>query len=423
VKKKVLTLLIACVLLSNNMYPSGFQINENGARAMAMAGAFTGLANDPSAIYFNPAGITQLDGTQIYAGATMIIPIQSFTGPSPSTTKTDMISQTFFPINFYATHKFTDQLSVGLGVNNQFGLGTKWDANWVGSQLAVETSVKTFFFTPVVAYKVLDNLSLSVGANIATGSVIISNKISSAVPTMQSLYPNPLVTLTSNTATAVGYTAGVLYKPFSQLQIGACYRSKTKFDFTGSSTSNPASFVHPVYKISINYPYGDITSSLTTPPDFSVGVAYFPCDKWTITADYQWVGWTSYDSLKVAFTTYKSPSTGKLLSESIPRLYQDSYFLRLGTEYKPNDILSLRAGVYYDHNPIQDAYVDPTLPDNDRIGLNIGAGYNFTNKLRVDVSYLLLLFADRTVTNSAFGFNGTYSNIAHLIGLDLSYNF
>ena len=423
-KKKILTLFFVCVLFAGNMYPSGFQINENGARAMAMAGAFTGLANDPSAIYFNPAGITQLDGTQIYAGATMIIPISSFAGPTPLTTnKTDMVSQTFFPINFYITHKFTDRLSVGLGVNNQFGLGTKWDPTWAGSHLAVETSVKTFFFTPVVAYKILENLSLSVGVTIATGNVLISSKTNSAVPTVQSAYPDPLITLNSNTATAVGYTAAVLYKPITQLQIGACYRSKSKFDLTGNATSDPASFVHPVYHITIAYPNGSISAPLTTPPDLTVGVAWLPCEKWTITADYQWIGWSSYDYLDVSFNTYKSPSTGVLLNESIPRLYQDTYILRLGTEYKASDILALRAGIYYDHNPILDAYVDPTLPDADRIGICIGAGYNFTSKLRADLTYELLLFPDRTITNSAFGFNGTYSNMAHLIGLDLSYNF
>ena len=418
-KGKIFTLFIVCVLFAGNMYASGFQINENGARAMAMAGAFTGLADDPSAIYFNPAGITQLEGTQFYLGSTMIIPISSFSGPTPfSTAKTDMVSQTFFPINFYVTHKFTDRLSVGLGVNNQFGLGTKWDPNWAGSHLAIETSVKTFFFTPVVAYKILDNLSVSVGATIATGNVKLSAKQTGAIPG----YPDFLLTLNSNTATAVGFTAAVLYKPIDKLQLGVCYRSKSKFDIDGTATSDPATFYHPLLKANLPYPNGAITAPLTTPPDFTVGVAFLPNDKLTITADYQWIGWSSYDYLNVSFNTYVTPGTATLLSESIPRLYQDTYILRLGAEYKASDVLALRAGVLYDHNPILDAYVDPTLPDNDRIGINIGAGYNFTKKLRVDIAYMLLLFPDRTISTSAFGFNGTYSNMAHLIALDLSYN-
>ena len=426
-KKKILAIFFVCVLFSSNMYPGGFQINESGARAMAMAGAFTGLANDPSAVYFNPAGITQLDGTQFYAGATMIMPTSSFTGPSStpySNTKWDMEKQTFFPINFYVTQQITDRLSVGLGVNNQFGLGTKWDPNWVGSHLAVETSVKTFFFTPVVAFKVMPNFSVSVGATIATGSVKISSKINSAIPSALAQYPEPLVTLDSKTATAIGFTAAFLYKPVKELQIGACYRSKSKFDLTGTATSDPASFIHPVYHITIAYPNGDISAPLTTPQDLTVGIAFIPNDKLTITADYQWIGWSSYDKLMVTFSNYDlDPVTpGVQNSESIPRNYQDTYILRVGTEYKLNNMVSLRAGVLYDHNPVQDAYVEPTLPDANRIGFNIGAGYNFTSKLKVDIAYMLLLFSDRSVTNSVFGFNGTYSNMAHLVALNFGYN-
>jgi long-chain fatty acid transport protein len=406
------------------MYPSGFQINENGARAMAMAGAFTGLANDPSAIYFNPAGITQLDGIQIYAGATMIIPTESFTGPTPySTAKTDMNSQTFFPINFYITDKITDRLSVGLGINNQFGLGTKWDPSWPGSHAAVETSVKTFFFTPVLAYKVTDNLSLSAGITIATGTVLISTMNTGAAASL----PDYLLTLNSKTATAVGFTAAILFKPVDKLQFGASFRSESKFSFTGTATSNPATFPYPIdaqgHFIQLSYPTGDISAPLNTPPDLTVGVAWMPCEKWTITADYQWIGWSTYDSLKISFSTYKAPGTNTLVTKAIPRKYNDTYILRLGSEYKASDVLALRAGVYYDHNPVPANYVEPELPDADRIGINIGAGYNLTNKLRVDLAYELLLFPDRVVTNSVFRFNGTYSNMASLIGLDLSYNF
>jgi long-chain fatty acid transport protein len=353
----------------------------------------------------------------------MIIPISSFAGPTPySTAKTNMDSQVFFPINFYITHQITNDLSVGLGINNQFGLGTKWPQNWVGSQLAVETSVKTFFFTPVIAYKISPKLSISAGATIATGNVLISRMTAGAATGL----PNFLLTLDSKTATAVGFTIAFLYKPDDKVQYGACYRSKSQFDITGTATSNPATFPYPVAPgtyIQLPYPNGDISATLTTPPDFTFGFSIKPIDKWTITADYQWIGWSSYDYLNVSFSTYKTPGTATLLNESIPRLYQDTYILRVGTEYKVDDILSLRAGVYYDHNPIQDAYVDPTLPDADRIGICVGAGYNFTNTLRVDLAYELLLFQDRTITNSAFGFNGTYSNMAHLIGLNLSYNF
>ena len=56
-----------------------------------------------------------------------------------------------------------------------------------------------------------------------------------------------------------------------------------------------------------------------------------------------------------------------------------------------------------------------------QIGLNVGAGVNLTDKISVDASYLFIPFKQRTITNSAFGFNGTYNTTANLIGIDISY--
>jgi long-chain fatty acid transport protein len=419
--KKLFTLIIICGFFANNAYGSGFQLNEHGARAMAMAGAFTGLANDPSAIYFNPAGITQLKGTQFLAGATMIIPISSYATPAPGNLETTMNGQVFSPINFYITQQITDRLHAGLSVNNQYGLGTKWDPNWVGKYLAVETKVTTFFITPVLAYKLLDNLSISAGPTIAIGSVIISRKAPNPNPTQ----PAPLITMESNNATAIGFTAGLLYKPNEFWQFGLSYRSESKFDFTGTATSDPATFVHPLLKISLPFPNGGITAPLTTPQNATFGVAYMPNSSWTATFDFQYVGWSSYDVLSVTFDSYDldlNPANGVQNVQSADRKYKDTYIARLGFEYKPTDNFALRFGLLYDHNPVQDQYVEPTLPDADRLGFNVGFGGKLTDHLGIDISYMFLSFAERTVTASKFGFNGTYNNSAHLFGLNFSYS-
>ena len=77
--------LIGCLLpLAIHLYflslafGNGFDIYEQSAKAVGMAGAITAQADDPSAIFFNPAGITQLEGTQISAGACLIRPTMRF---------------------------------------------------------------------------------------------------------------------------------------------------------------------------------------------------------------------------------------------------------------------------------------------------------------------------------------------------------
>ncbi len=423
--KKLLTLILICGFMANSAYGSGFQLNEHGARAMAMAGAFTGLANDPSALYFNPAGITQLKGTQFMAGVTMILPLASYTSPAPANSVTDMDGQVFNPINFYVTQQVGNKLAFGLGVTNQYGLGTKWNQNWVGRYLAVETKVETFFFTPVLAYKLFENLSVSAGPVIALGTVKIAKKSPNAV---SPLYPEFLTTMDGTSDAAFGFTAGILYKVSDKFQVGASYRSEMKFNFSGTAVSDPSSFTftHPVLKVPITIPWpnGNITAPLTTPQNITVGLAYFPSNSFTTTFDFQYVGWTSYDKLAVTFENYNpaSPTFTGSYTNSVDRNYKNSFIVRWGFEYKPTDEFALRGGLLYDKNPIPEEYVDPTLPDADRIGYNFGFGGKLTQKIGIDFSYMYLSFSDRIVGASKFGFNGTYMNSAHLFGFNLSYS-
>ncbi|MFZ5947944.1 MAG: OmpP1/FadL family transporter [Stygiobacter sp.] len=419
--KKLLTLFVACSFFTSISFAGGFQINEQGARAMSLAGAFAGLANDPSAIYFNPAGIVQLKGTKFYFGTTTISPIASFTlGENEKARDYEMKGQLFTPINFYATQQLSNKLFVGLGVNNQYGLGTKWDANWVGRFLAVNTEIRTFFFTPVVAYKLLDNLSFSVGGSFVMADVTIERKAPNPNPTQQ----EPMIAMEGNT-TGYGFTAGLLFNASEKLQLGLSYRSEVKLDFSGTATSTPATFTHPLLKINLPFPNGDITAPLTTPQNITFGLAYMPQKDLTLTADFQYVGWKSYDKLEVTFKTYDldlNPANGQQNVSTAIRDYQNTFILRGGLEYTMTDNLQLRAGLLYDKNPVKTEYVDPTLPDADRLGFNIGFGGKLTDKLGIDFAYMLLTFQDRKVTGSVLKFNGTYSNTAHLFGFNLSYS-
>ncbi|MEK6553168.1 MAG: outer membrane protein transport protein, partial [Bacteroidota bacterium] len=128
--KKLLTLLLVCSIFAGSTYAGGFQIGTQNARAMGMAGAFVGMASDASAIYFNPAGLTNVRGFNLVAGTTLIMPTVDFTGPNPLTTKTTTVARTFTPINFYGAYSIDDNWTVGLGVFNPFGLGSEWPDGW-----------------------------------------------------------------------------------------------------------------------------------------------------------------------------------------------------------------------------------------------------------------------------------------------------
>ena len=430
---KRLQLLVVIVISSATLFAGGFQINEHGARAMAMAGAFTGLANDASAVYFNAAGITQLKGTHISAGTTLILPLAKFTGIAgdnsanpfvPASAEYELETQVFTPINFYLTQQLTDDLFIGLGVNNPYGLGTKWDDTWPGRYIALDTEVQTFFGNLVLAYKVSDQLSISAGFVYAYGNVKIIKNQATADPATSTPLSDAQIKLEGD-GTAMGFTAAVLFKPTDQTSLGVSFKSEAKFDFEGDAITTPAS--HPL----VNYlPKGSIEASLTTPMNVTVGFAYND-DNVTYTGDIQWIGWSSYDTLAVDFKEYVNPFTGSTRSAAA-REYKNTYIFRLGYENVMSDDFTLRAGLLYDLNPVPDKLVEPTLPDADRLGLNIGCGYKLTDNLSVDVAYMFLLFMEREITDSevmsghlsvySVPFNGTYNASSHLFGVNFNYN-
>ena len=65
-------------------FGAGFGLYEGSARGNALGGTLVGRADDPSALYFNPAGITQLEGINVMAGATAIMPSTDVTTLTPA---------------------------------------------------------------------------------------------------------------------------------------------------------------------------------------------------------------------------------------------------------------------------------------------------------------------------------------------------
>ena len=106
----------AMVLGSADAGAAGFGINENSARAMGMAGAFTAVANSPSAGFWNPAGLATQTGLDIEAGMTMITPAASYSGIAPGTTTevdVDAERNFFYLPNLHAAYRIHDRVEIG----------------------------------------------------------------------------------------------------------------------------------------------------------------------------------------------------------------------------------------------------------------------------------------------------------------------
>ncbi len=397
---------------TGSIFAGGFQINEHGSKAMGLGNAYTAIVDDASAVYWNAAGMSFLEGTNFTLGAALIGPNTSFRGVTPAVDKSRMMPQVFYVPHFFLTHKLTESFSVGLGASVPFGLGTLWKDNWVGRYLAVETELQTIAVPLVVSYKVTDNLSISAGGSYHHATVLIKQAASLAP-----FEGDAFVVLEGDESASFGYNFGILWKPFDVLSVGGSFKSEVDFSFEGTAEPEGPT------QLASSLPSGDITAKLTTPMNIQGGIALQVFNQLRLSADFQWIGWSSYDTLAADFIDESFED----ISE--PRLYEDTYILRFGAQYDINEDLSLLGGIYYDKNPVDPNNLSPSLPDSDRLGLSVGVDAKITDNFGVSGSYLFIRSNEVTVTNSTqeytpggAKFNGTYNSRANLLSLTFHYS-
>ncbi len=415
------TFLMVFIFSCSVVLAGGFQTATQGARAMGMGLAFVGQASDASSIYYNAAGISNLRGFNILAGATFIMPSNDFTGPTPLTITSTTVDRTFTPINFYATYSMDNGLSFGIGVYNPYGLGSEWPETWIGKALAVKTELRTFYINPTVAYKVSDNFSIGIGFDYIISDVQFLQNVDLLVPPLTAA-PNVGVNLEGAGDAAYTFNVGLLYKATEDLSFGLSYRHEAEIEFDGDLTFNnlPESY-------DALFPEGKGKAKLTMPFDLRLGVSYNAMENLTLNADFQYVGWESYKELAVDFennTSITHPVLGVIpiwTDLNVAKDWENSITLRLGGEYRM-DAFAFRAGYAYDATPIPTKTMDPSLPGADRHDITVGLGYQITQNIRVDAAYQYISF-EQDVTDSDIPFNGLYENSTNLFGFNLEFAF
>lgn len=412
-------------LLAGSAMAAGFQINEQGARAMGQAMAFAARADDPSAIYYNPAGITQLEGTQFYFGGTAIIGNTTWTDVDGS--EIDSRDRWEFPMHMYVTQQINDQWYFGLGVFVPYGLSKGWPDNFPGVYDSKEARLLSFCFNPNIAYKINERVSIAAGFDYyhTEGRLDrelylqgLSNLIFGGYP-LSDGYFSAIVK-----SDDFGWNAGVRVMLNDDWAVGASYRSQVNTHLEGDlELTVPYTSVPQIDgTLAALFPSQQASTSITLPDTFFIGVGGNVTKQYETEIDVQWCGWSDYSVLPFDF----SQETLVLQDSKSVKDWADTWALRWGNEFHYNETSDIRFGMYYDSNPTPDATLDPILPDNDRFSLQVGYGWH-KGKMYFDVAYMYLYFFKRDIHNDpAYEITpsqGTYQSSANLFGFSAGYRF
>jgi len=452
--RKVLGMaVLACLLVggaSPSAFASGFAIIEQSVSGLG--NAFAGgaaSAEDASTIFFNPAGMTLLDGQQVVAGVHLIIPSTKFT----STTATNALGaslgtnnggdggKTALVPNFYYSSKLNDQVSIGLGVTAPFGLTTEYDPQWVGRYHAVKSDVLTLNLNPAIAYRVNEQLSLATGVSAQYIDVTLSSMVDGGLVAFSASGNNPaLIPLVSNPAYDVlventgddwgyGFNLGALYEFSRSTRLGLAYRSEIEHKLAGKVTSSvPAALTGLNPALAAAFLEQDINGSITLPASASLSLFSQVNDKLAVMGDVTWTGWSSFDKLTINF---EGTGIAGNSSTTTTENWDDTWRYALGASYQATDDLKLRTGLAYDETPIADAYRTPRIPGEDRLWVSLGAGYQLGESLHLDGAYAHLFISDSKMQKSAANAEdtargtvvGEFENAVDIVSVQLAYSF
>lgn len=420
-------LTIGCLAISASAFAAGFSIFEQGAKASGMAGAFVATADDPSAIFYNPAGLAQQREMTVLAGATFINFSNEFTGDPNSIytsgTEGKYDRHTFVPPNMYAILPIGDNLTVGFGTFAAWGLRTDWADPWVGRFVSRDADLKTVSFQPTIAWQTADGrFAVGGGVEYRRSRVILSQNI--ALP-----FPNPFTgritdignaRLASDYGDDIGWNLGVLFKASDRFRFGLSYRSDMDIDLEGEADFTQISTGNPQLDalVAATFPQDDqISTTLPFPAVAAVGVAFSPTERVDVEFDVTHMTWSRFAALDVTFEN--NPANSFVREQN----WKDSSAYRLGTNIEATPEWDVRLGVLYDENPQPVEAVSPLLPDSDRIGFTFGAGWHHGPWI-VDGAAFILHFKDRsTEGRNPEGFDGTYETDAVLWSINFGYRF
>ena len=404
--------VLSYVAIAPNINAAGFQLKEQSAEGQgnSFAGQ-TAKAVDASTIFFNPAGMTRLEGNRVQSNLSYIDPSAKYshtgnngTGAAffPKTTGVDGGKQAFVPAA-YAVWDYSETVKFGVSMNAPFGLATDYDNDWIGAEYNVFSEVKTINVAPSIAIKLNDELSLGGSIQLQKIEGTLTNQTITGAP------PSSLTTLAADD-TGLGYTLGVLYEYSEKGRVGFNYRSQISHTLKGK-ISNPNVGA-------LNF---DASADVTLPAVASVGIYHDITDQWALLADASWTDWSVFDELKVV-----SDATGNTVTTTEYN-WQDTLFLALGANYQYDDKLQLKLGVAYDEGASSDEFRTAGIPDATRYWASLGANYKLDKQSVVNVGFSHIRAKTARLDEDKLGkqtdFSGELKGTINILSLGYEYSF
>jgi long-chain fatty acid transport protein len=386
-------LIVAAVSVAGPaVFALGFRNPDQNARATGQGEAFVAQADDPSATYYNPAGLVQVTGTEAMSGGSIILRDIDFKPTGSS--KTYTMNDPAYTFHMYASSDLkTDRWRVGLGINVPFGTTMNWGNNTPFQYVLTKASLAVVNYAPTVAFKVNDHLSIGAGVSIYQGNTQLEFNYSPSLPGSKFKFDGDGI--------GVGGTFGLMWKITDQHTIGVVYRLPFTIQFDGTAKV-PGYVSAPAH------------TTMQFPQSIAAGYAFRPIKKLKLEFDIEWTDWNMLNS--VVLHSNNSTVTGDPRS-TIPFDWKSGFFYEFGVQYEITSNWVARLGYIFSQNSVPSSTFSPMLPDGNRNVFSGGLSY-VTKRWEVNLVYQYSLTSERTINNPPnpyYSVNGTWRSNAQQI--------
>lgn len=373
------------ILGSGAASAAGFQLLEQNASGIGNAYAGSAaVADNASTIFFNPAGMTQLQAREVSMGLSAVRPSFKFKDKGSQSgalagNGDDAGDWAAIP-NTYLSWALNKDLYVGVGLSGPFGLVTDYGEPWVGGAQAIKFDIKTLNVNPSLAWRMSDKVSLGVGLNWQRMEAKYDRVVA-----VSNFGPFPLAASQAELdvqGDAWGWNVGALFTLSPSTKVGMSYRSKVDHKLEGDvKVAGPSAALNAGGT-------SDADVDVELPDTFIVSVAQQLDDRWEMLGDLSWTGWSSIQKVEIERT---SGAQSGQIAQTLHTEFRDTWRIALGANYKLNDAWKLKFGIAYDQTPVKDKERRlVSLPDNDRTWLTFGGQWKLskTNTLDLGAAYL-----------------------------------
>ena len=390
----IVSLSVACLLAkpSQEAIAGGYIIPHQTARGLSLSNAMTAGVNDASAVYYNPAALSEVNGDNVLASGIYVNVINSVenSGRKSRNKHDDNFLATFFA-NYHIPG--TD-LTLGIGTYTPFGLVTEYGSDAFTRFAAVQTQLKTIYVTPALSWNPTNYLSLGAGLSFVHASGVFSRALCLDPISFctQPLGLEGTVRLT-DTADAFAYNIGLLVKPIETLKFGFSYRSRVDLRFDSATAKFGGAFLNPTVKADL--------SPIPLPPVINAGLFWQITPNWGAEFVYEYTRWSEFKNFTTTFSPIPIfvPLRAPILGFQLPQDWKNTNTLRFGSFYTLNENWELRGGIAAEQTPIPNKTLNPAIPGADLLTLNAGIGYKW-EKFSVDLGYMAVFYKTRRVTNN-----------------------